>query len=159
MESLDARPNPVQRPHPPVILGGNAGARGAELAARFADEYNTPEPALDEVVARRARIVSACEQAGREPIPFSVMTGLVVGSDDRDLDSRLRRVGQIAGADPTLLRRRPPRGWIVGRVTEAAEQLRALRDAGVSRVMCQQPAYDDLEAVALLGEQLAPLVA
>src|SRR5919204_185225 len=41
--SLDAcpgLPKPVQDPHPPLILGGGAGPRGASLAARWADEYN-----------------------------------------------------------------------------------------------------------------------
>src|ERR687888_2402020 len=41
IEDLDARPKPVQRPHPPVIVGGSAGPRAAALAARWADEYNT----------------------------------------------------------------------------------------------------------------------
>lgn len=159
LQRLDARPKPVQRPHPRLILGGNAGPRGARLAARFADEYNTPEPALAEVVARRAALATACEEVGRPEIPLSVMTGVVVGVDEADLHLRLQRVAKIAGSDPRVLRLQPPKGWIVGRVDEAAAQLIALRDVGVSRVMCQQPAYDDLTAVALLGEELAPRVA
>ena len=31
---------PQQRPHPPIVLGGSGGPRGARLAATFADEYN-----------------------------------------------------------------------------------------------------------------------
>jgi hypothetical protein len=34
----------------------------------------------------------------------------------------------------------------------------ALRDAGVSRVMCQQLLHDDLDAIAVLGAELAPRV-
>ena len=41
LEGADALPKPVQQPHPPLILGGKAGPRGAALAARWADEYNT----------------------------------------------------------------------------------------------------------------------
>jgi hypothetical protein len=44
-------------------------------------------------------------------------------------------------------------------VQRAAEQLIALRNAGLSRVMCQHLAHDDLDAVALIGSELAPLVA
>lgn len=158
LRELDARPKPVQRPHPPIILGGNAGPRGAGLAVRFADEYNTPEPTLADVIERRSRIERACHEAGRAPIPFSIMTGVVVGSDEPDLQARLRRVGEEIGADPGTLRREPPSGWIVGLIGEVQERLVALRDAGVSRVMCMQPLHDDLEAVALLGGELAPLV-
>lgn len=42
VHELDAQPKPVQRPHPPIILGGNAATRGAWLAATYADEYNHP---------------------------------------------------------------------------------------------------------------------
>ena len=34
LRELDAQPKPVQRPHPPLIIGGNAGPRSAALAAR-----------------------------------------------------------------------------------------------------------------------------
>ena len=52
----------------------------------------------------------------------------------------------------------PPPAWIIATLDEATERLLALRDAGVSRVMCQQLLHDDLEAVALLGGELAPRV-
>jgi hypothetical protein len=35
----------------------------------------------------------------------------------------------------------------------------ALREAGVSRVMCQHLLHDDLDAVALLGDEVAPRLA
>ena len=74
LERLDAQPKPVQRPHPPLLMGGAAGPRAAALAARWADEYNTVEPTLEQVHERRDRIARACAAAGRAPIPFSVMT-------------------------------------------------------------------------------------
>ncbi len=81
LRDLDAQPKPVQRPHPPLILGGQAGPRAARLAARYADEYNTVMPTDDEIRARRAAIAAACEAAGREPIPFSVMGPFEGGFD------------------------------------------------------------------------------
>jgi F420-dependent oxidoreductase-like protein len=161
LEALDAWPKPVQRPHPPLIMGGNAGARSAALAARCADEYNTPFATVSEVRARRQRIVEACSAAGREPIPFSIMTALITGSDQTELRDRaqrqLERVGSDQGIDELL--RDPPHGWIVGDVEQVVEQLNVLREAGVSRVMCQQLLHRDLDAVALLGQELAPRVA
>src|SRR4051794_8178063 len=73
LKDLKARPQPVQRPHPPLIMGGNAGPRAARLAARFADEYNTVMPTLEQIAERKASIDRACEKAGRDPIPFSIM--------------------------------------------------------------------------------------
>src|SRR3954464_7131587 len=64
LEDLDARPNPAPAPPPPLIMGGGAGPRAARLAARFADEYNTVMPTLDEIVERKASIDKACAKAG-----------------------------------------------------------------------------------------------
>lgn len=160
LENLEAEPKPVQRPHPPLIMGGLAGPRSAALAARFADEYNTVFPSVEDVRARKGRVDEACERAGREPIPFSVMTGVLVGEDSGELQGRARRLSQRMGeTDSETLLDSPPAGWIVGTREQAIEQLGALRDAGVSRVMCQQLLHDDLDAVALLGRRLAPSLA
>ena len=158
LSALEAYPKPVQRPHPPIIMGGMAGPRSARMAARYADEYNTVFAALDDVVARRDAIARACEAAGRPPLAFSLMTGVVVGENEADLRARLARLAAKMGADPDALQREPPAGWIVGTVEAAAEQLRVLRDAGLHRVMCQQLVHEDLDAVALLGERVAPLL-
>jgi F420-dependent oxidoreductase-like protein len=158
LEALDAQPKPVQRPHPPLIMGGQAGPRGAALAARFADEYNTVYPTLDEVRERRARIAAACEEAGRDPIPFSVMTCVLVGADRAEVRERARRLAAWRGedgADPDRWLAAQPAAWIAGTVDEVAERLGALGDAGVSRVMCQHLLHDDVDAVALLGRVAA----
>lgn len=161
VDDLDARPKPVQRPHPPLIMGGNAGPRSAALAARYADEYNTAFPSEADVPARRQRIVEACSRANREPIPFSIMTAVIAGSDASDLRDRARRQLERIGADQDVdaFLADPPHGWIVGTVEQVVDRLSVLREAGVSRVMCQQLLHDDLDHVALLGGKLAPRVA
>jgi F420-dependent oxidoreductase-like protein len=159
LRDLDAQPKPVQRPHPPLIIGGSGGARSAALAARFADEYNTPFATVDDVRTRRAAVLEACDKAGREPLPFSIMTGVIVGRDDAELRERVGRLAGLTGQDADELRSQPPPAWIIATLDEATERLLALRDAGVSRVMCQQLLHDDVDAVALLGSELAPRVA
>jgi F420-dependent oxidoreductase-like protein len=156
LRDLDGLPKPVQKPHPPLIMGGNAGPRSAALAARFADEYNTVFPTVQDVKERRQRVVEACAQAGREVIPFSVMTGFLVGRDRQELEDRVGRLAPRIGADPQALLAEPPRAWIFGTADQAVEQLQALKGAGVSRVMCQHLLHDDLDALALIGSELAP---
>ena len=133
LEGLTARPLPVQKPHPPLIMGGAAGPRAARLAARYADEYNTVMPTLDEVRERKANIDAACAKAGREPIPFTVMTGAVVGYDHPDAD---------------------PNTWIVGSVEQVKRRLADYEAAGVSGVYLQMQDHRDLEMVELIGKEL-----
>jgi alkanesulfonate monooxygenase SsuD/methylene tetrahydromethanopterin reductase-like flavin-dependent oxidoreductase (luciferase family) len=149
---LKAQPKPVQRPHPPLIMGGNAGARSAALAAEFADEYNTPFPSLEQIQRRKANIDVACERAGREPIPFSIMAGAILGADSDEVERRARRVAEATGQDTRALLSNPPQGWIVGTVEQAADQLAPIREAGISRVMCNQFVDPEVDQVARLGE-------
>ena len=159
LDNLNAQPKPVQTPHPPLLMGGLAGPRSVAMAARYADEYNTPFPTVADVRERKARIDEACERVGRQPMPFSVMTGVIVGSDESELRRRVGRVSAIRGDDPDTYFTDPPSGWVIGTLEQAAEQLAGLREAGVSRVLCQHLAHDDLDAVALIGGALAELVA
>ena len=155
LTGLEAQPKPVQRPRPPVIMGGMAGPRSCAMAARYADEYNTVFASPEEVRERRDRVLSACERAGREPLRFSLMTAVIIGVDDADLRERVRRVAETRDEDPEQLLADPPHGWIVGLVDHVAERIDALAGAGVSRLMCQHLAHDDTDYVAVLGTELA----
>jgi F420-dependent oxidoreductase-like protein len=159
LEQLDAQPKPIQRPHPPLLMGGKAGPMAARLAASYADEYNTAFATVADVRERREKITRACEAIGREPIPFSVMGPVIVGRDEADLRARVARTAQFRGMDAEAMLNEPPEGFVVGTLEQAAEQLREYERAGAHRMLCQHNPHDDLEFVELLGRELAPLVA
>jgi alkanesulfonate monooxygenase SsuD/methylene tetrahydromethanopterin reductase-like flavin-dependent oxidoreductase (luciferase family) len=157
LEQLDARPKPVQRPHPPLIMGGAAGPRAARLAAAYADEYNTVYPTLEQVRERRAAIVAACETAGRAPIPFSVMAMAVVGTDQAEVERRAGALGAWTGSPVDL--DEVARTGVGGTVDQAIARLRAYEQAGVERVFLQHLLHRDLDMVELIGREIAPAVA
>ncbi|HET9093963.1 MAG TPA: TIGR03560 family F420-dependent LLM class oxidoreductase [Solirubrobacteraceae bacterium] len=159
LERLDAQPKPAQRPHPPLLMGGGAGPVAARLAAAYADEYNTAFATVAEVRERRQRIERACEAAGREPLPFSLMTTVTVGRTEADLRERVQRAAEFHGLDGDALLRDPPPNVIVGTLEQAAERLLEYERAGATRVLCQHPLPDDLEYIELIGRELALLVA
>jgi F420-dependent oxidoreductase-like protein len=160
LRSQTALPRPVQRPHPPLLLGsGTVKPRFAALAARFADEVNTLGAPNDELRERKARLDRACEEAGRDPatLTFSVMTSCFVGVDHAEVVERIRRFGSGRGgvdAEALLAERRDR--WIAGTVEEAAERFQELRALGVRRVFLQHLSHDDDEMVMLVGERLVP---
>jgi F420-dependent oxidoreductase-like protein len=158
LDRCRANPKPVQRPHPPLIVGGAGGPRSAGLAARWADEYNTVGATPDECARRRAAVAEAWEREERDPakLVFSLMTGCVVGTDR---DEVLRRAGRLLAPTgdreevESALRQRP--GWVVGTPSEAVARLRELQDAGVERVMLQHLLHADIDMVALIGAEIA----
>jgi alkanesulfonate monooxygenase SsuD/methylene tetrahydromethanopterin reductase-like flavin-dependent oxidoreductase (luciferase family) len=139
----DIWPKPLQQPRPPIIVGGTAKPRTVRAAVRFADEYNTVFPTLEEARERKRVLDDAANEAGREPLRYSMMTGCVVGRDGADTADRLGRFRELTGRDA------PP---VAGTADEVCEQLRGYEAAGVERVMLQHFAHEDVEMVGVLGE-------
>jgi alkanesulfonate monooxygenase SsuD/methylene tetrahydromethanopterin reductase-like flavin-dependent oxidoreductase (luciferase family) len=152
-------PGPLQRPHPPLLLGGSVRPRFARLAARFADEVNTTSATVAHCRERRRRLDDACREVGRDPatLPLSLMTLTVVGTTGAEVRDRLRRVLR-PGLDVDEALAQAHDRWLVGTVDEVADRLTAYRGAGVSRVMLQQLDHRDSELTALIGDRLVPAV-
>lgn len=156
IEDLDALPKPVSKPRPNLIVGGSGGPRSIELCARWADEYNTVSPTLDEIKSRRKLLERAWESAGRDPgdLVFSAMTGGVVGSDQNEVRARARALmdqnGESGSEDDWLERAR--RTQVIGTVDEAVDRIGGLSEAGLDRIMLQHLMHTDVEMVAVLGE-------
>jgi F420-dependent oxidoreductase-like protein len=163
LEDAPAQPKPVQRPHPPLIVGGSGKRGTADPAARFADEYNTPFQSPEDFAAVRANVIAACERAGRDPatMRFSTMTGCIIGSTRDDALERARELYGRAARDATF------DDWVtayaqrslIGSVDEVAARLREYEGAGCERVMLQHLLHTDLEPVRLIGRELAPALA
>jgi F420-dependent oxidoreductase-like protein len=159
LEDLDARPKPVQEPHPPLIMGGVAQKRSAALAARWADEYNTVFPDVATAKERHDKVMAACEAIGRDPgtMGFSMMNGLLIGADEAELRARADALAEWR-REPTDLE--ALRGtWVVGTTDQVIERLREYEAAGVQRVMLQHLLHRDLDVIELLGEAVIPAVA
>jgi alkanesulfonate monooxygenase SsuD/methylene tetrahydromethanopterin reductase-like flavin-dependent oxidoreductase (luciferase family) len=158
---VDALPKPVQ-PRIPIIVGGNAAPRSAAVAARFADEYNTPFPAPEEIAPRREAVARAWREAGRDPdsARFSIMTGLLVGRDEDELLDRAGRLAALQGSGRSAREELDavPDSWISGTVEGVAERLRELAELGLHRIMLQLLLHDDVDQIALIGDELAPAV-
>jgi alkanesulfonate monooxygenase SsuD/methylene tetrahydromethanopterin reductase-like flavin-dependent oxidoreductase (luciferase family) len=147
-EAPEIQPKPVQQPRPPIIIGGSAKPRTVRAAVAHADEYNTVWPTVEEARERKQALDDAAQAAGREPLRFSMMTGCVVGRDERELRDRLGRFKDLTGQDE------PP---IFGTVDQVAERLREYEAVGVERVMLQMLVHEDVEMVGVLGEVAAQL--
>jgi alkanesulfonate monooxygenase SsuD/methylene tetrahydromethanopterin reductase-like flavin-dependent oxidoreductase (luciferase family) len=158
VESLDARPKPVQS-QLPLLMGGAAMPRGAALAARYASEYNLVGASPDEAAAARGRLAQACREAGRDPstLPVSLMHGFVIGADEAELADRAQQLHKWAGApaDVDALRE----SWLAGTPEEIVARLRAYERVGVERVMLQHLLFRDEAALELVAAEVMPAFA
>jgi F420-dependent oxidoreductase-like protein len=160
LRNQQALPQPVQRPHPPLVLGGNVKPRFAALAARYANEVNTLGAPNDELRERKAALERACVEAGRDPatLGFSVMTSCFLGEHRAEVLERIGRFLAVRGGDSdaeAVLAERRDR-WLAGTVAEVVERIEELRELGVTRVFLQHLNHADDEMVALIGERLLP---
>jgi F420-dependent oxidoreductase-like protein len=153
IDNLDARPKPVQRPRPPLIVGGAAGPRSAALAARYADEYNTVYVTPEVANERRRTLDRACEQEGRDPhtLRFTMMNGFVIGSDRNELETRRAQLADW-GTEPG-------EPWIVGTPDVFVARLREYEQAGIEAVMLQHHLFHDDEALELIAREVIPALA
>jgi alkanesulfonate monooxygenase SsuD/methylene tetrahydromethanopterin reductase-like flavin-dependent oxidoreductase (luciferase family) len=160
LRGQQALPRPVQRPHPPLVLGGSVRPRFAALAARYATEVNTGAAPNDQLRERKRALDRACAATGRDPatLAFSVMTSCFLGDSRSEAVERIARFLSVKGdvTDPeTMLEERKDR-WLAGSVDDVAERVDELRELGVTRLFLQHLSHSDDEMVALIGDRLLP---
>lgn len=148
-----ALPKPVQRPRPPIIIGGYGAKRTPRLAARFADEFNLPFPPLDFYRTAIDRVRGACEDAGRDPATLTTTVALVVccGADEAEIARRAASIGREVAELRT--------NGAAGTPAEVAETLHEFAAAGAEAAYLQVLDLDDLDHVRLLAAEVAPALA
>jgi F420-dependent oxidoreductase-like protein len=146
-----ALPKPVQRPGPPVIIGGKGKRRTPALAARHAAEFNVPFESVDTSRELFARVRDACSAAGRDDdLVLSNAVVLCVGKDEREL---ARRAGAI-GREVADLRE----NGLAGTPQEVVDRLGSYADAGASRAYLQVLDLADLDHLDLVAAEVMPHV-
>ena len=133
-------PRPTRAGRPPILIGGNGPKRTLPLVARFADEWNAVYVTPARFSELSAQLDELLLARGRDPgeVRRSLMTGLVFGRTTMAVEEKL------AGRSADDLR---TRGVIVGTPASVRDQVAALAEAGVERLMLQ---WMDLDAIGEL---------
>lgn len=163
LEDAEFLPKPVQRPRPPIVLGGTTvGPWMQRLIGAWADEFNTVGGTPEEVRGRFGRARDGVAAAGRAPetLVTSLMTWFFVAPTEDDYLAKLERARSIDPKAGPLdaYRADIEADCIVGTPERAAERLSEYAAAGVQRVMLNHALYDDLEMLELLATQVLPKV-
>jgi F420-dependent oxidoreductase-like protein len=147
-----ALPKPLQRPHPPIIMGGFGSRRTPRLAARFADEFNVPFPPLDLYRDMVRRVREACVEQGRDSATLRTTVALTVccGQNEAELERRAANIGRTV-ADVRA-------NALAGLPGEVVDRLVAYREAGAEIGYLQVLDIDDHDHIRLLAAEVLPKV-
>ena len=147
-----ALPKPVQRPRPPVLIGGGGERRTPRLAARFADEYNVPFDTVEASAAAFGRVRQACREAGRDPgsLVCSAAQTVCCGRDEAELARR----AQATGEQLADLRQ----SGLAGSPAEIVDKLGRFARAGAERIYLQVLDLHDLGHLELIAAEVMPQV-
>jgi alkanesulfonate monooxygenase len=147
-----ALPKPVQRPRPPVIIGGSGKRRTPALAARYADEFNSPWTSPSAAAEQFARVRAAVSAAGREPssIALSSSQVLCLGKDDAEVARRAAAIGREVGE--------LKENGLAGSPAEIVDKIGQFAEVGVSRVYLQVLDLSDLAHLEQVASDVLPQV-
>jgi len=171
-------PKPVQKPHPPVWVGGRARST-LKVAAAYADGCNfAADPR--KYAAKLELLRSYCDQLGRDYTQIrKSLEGLVIlGRDESEVRSRSRAFASkveasmasrisIALRHPAkalayvrnhIIQRRHPEAWIVGTPEQCSETLLNYKRIGVREFMLYIVGATEHEPLRLFADKVMPAI-
>ena len=140
------RPPPVQKPSPPIWIGGE-GKKVLRAAARYADGFNVRWWPPERYIERKEEIDANCEEAGRDPQAFRRSFD-VPSSTEHDrarIEAEKKRFAAI-----------PEAGIVSGTPKECVERMMEYVDAGVRHFLYTIPDVADMDMLRLAGEEILP---
>ncbi|MBA3947349.1 MAG: TIGR03560 family F420-dependent LLM class oxidoreductase [Herpetosiphonaceae bacterium] len=139
-------PLPVQKPRPPIMIGGSGEKVTLRLVAQYADFCNVGgDPAG---VAHKYDVLRQhCEHVGR---PFNAVTrsndvGILIAANERELTAKKARYGTKFD--------------LVGTPDAITEGLERYAKVGSQYVTFHMPDANEIEPILLLGETVVPAAA
>jgi hypothetical protein len=116
----------VQRPHPPVCIGGSGERRTLRTAARFAQHWNFVGGTPEEFARKRDVLHAHCQDIGRDPGQIMLSSHVRLGPGG-DLGAAVDSVAALAerGLDLAIVILPPPHDPAV--LAPLAEALARLR--------------------------------
>jgi F420-dependent oxidoreductase-like protein len=154
-------PKPVQRPHPPLWIGGGGERRTLRIAAKYADGVNFAGPGigggprLDPVeyfLHKKAVLEAHCRDVGRDPAQIVLSCGVNImlwGRSAADVEARFAREAAQAGmSEAERQRLTSSMRSAVGTPDEAARHVERYLAAGATYVTVGRPTAEGLARFA-----------
>jgi alkanesulfonate monooxygenase SsuD/methylene tetrahydromethanopterin reductase-like flavin-dependent oxidoreductase (luciferase family) len=154
-------PQPVQKPHPPFLIGGHGERYLFRAVARYADICNVGfEMSLEEHRASLDALRKHCRSVGREPseIEVSHNTRVVIAGSDVEFDRLVSEGAVNANLTEAEYRASLSRA-IAGTPEQCAEQIKRYVDNGITYFFLLFPDPIPTESMELFAREVMPVFA
>ncbi|HEU5353888.1 MAG TPA: LLM class F420-dependent oxidoreductase [Actinocrinis sp.] len=129
LEDAIAEPKPVQRPHPPIWIGGSGPKRTLRMAAQYADVWNAAGGAPELVAESSAILDRHCADIGRDPAQIRRSVQIRFDGDAEGLLHKVEEFARIGITEPLLIVNGENPVALAEQVAELLPRLREI-DAG-----------------------------
>ncbi|WP_328393025.1 LLM class flavin-dependent oxidoreductase [Nocardia sp. NBC_00416] len=153
VDDIPNAPGPVQRPRPPIHIGGAGPKYTLPLVARYADVWNIPTYGLPDQRRLSALLDAECTRVDRDPatIRRSHQAVLAVAATDRELPEVRDRARRHFGAAAFAL----DEGY-VGTPAMLVDRLGERADRGIDSVVFMVGAKQAATTMELFAAEVAP---
>ena len=130
-------PKPLQRPHPPLLIGGSGEKVLLRHVARYANAWNANLP-FDEYRRKVDILRRHCKEVGRNPdeIELTISLPMVIVDDHKDINAVLsERVPKSLPVE-MVRQRYEQAGGVFGTPAEVAEKLQPWIKFGLGTIIC-----------------------
>ncbi len=144
-------PKPIQKPSPPIMVGGSGERYTLKIVAKYADACNLYGSA--ETVKRKLSVLKEhCKSVGRDydSILKTKLSFIVIDNDKEMIDKRVQQISKVR-----------PEEWvrellIYGTPEDVLKQIEMLQDVGIQYLIIQvdlEP-FRELEALEIFGDSI-----
>jgi F420-dependent oxidoreductase-like protein len=146
-------PKPLQKPHPPILIGGAGEKLLLRVVAQHANIWNCPNNVAEQLPHKLDVLKRHCDSIGRDPaeIEVSEQCIVVIGKDEADLKKKLgfakAMVGAVFDIDKTGL---------VGTPDQLVEKISRRNRDGVSFFTMMFGDLNSADSIQLFAERVAP---
>jgi probable F420-dependent oxidoreductase len=150
-------PKPVQKPHPPILIGGK-GEKIMRVAAQLADNWNLPgaiSPSPDEYGRIADTFDEYCRQAGRSPkhITKSIMcTKCIIDDDEGKVRDKIKRFKPEWQSMEAFMKR------LIGTPQQWIDKLNAFKVRGIEYFIIDFAEPTDFNQLRLFAQEVVPAV-
>ena len=100
-------PKPLQRPHPPICIGGSGEKRTLRTAARLAQHWNFVGGSVEEFTRAKDVLHLHCTDIGRDPAEILLSSHVAYTGDPGETAATAAALGD-AGVELAIVHMRPP---------------------------------------------------